>query len=122
MKQRAFEDRPLVYVAGPYTQTDKVENTRKAVMEAEFLNHHGVVTAYSPHMSIIWDLLVEHDYSYWLNYDHAILVRCDALYRMRGYSPGADEEVKIAEKHNIPVFYSPSDLHAWARDLNEIPA
>ena len=40
-----FDQRPLVYVAGPYASPDPVENTHNAIQVADRLNASGVVTA-----------------------------------------------------------------------------
>ena len=109
-------DRPLVYVAGPYIRPDPVENTHKTIQVAETLHASGLVTAYVPHLSLLWHLVAPHDAEHWYDYDLAILARCDALLRIPGESTGADNEVKFAqdEHHPIPVFYDIDALLAWA--------
>ena len=77
-----FEDRPLVYVAGPYAHPDPVENTHKTIQVADILNHHGAVTAHVPHLTLMWHLVCPHEIQYWYDYDMAVLRRCDALYRI----------------------------------------
>jgi hypothetical protein len=44
--------------------------------------------------------------------DKEWVLRCDCLLRLPGESPGADEEVELAVKNNIPVFYSIDELAA----------
>jgi hypothetical protein len=112
-----FEDRPLVYVAGPYTRPDPPVNVRNAVIDADQLNASGLVTAFVPHLTILWQMICPHeDIDYWYSYDMTILRRSDALYRLPGDSTGADAEVKKAESWNIPVFYSKVDVLTWAVD------
>ena len=112
----AFTDRPFVYVAGPYIHPDCVENTHKTIMIAEQIQSSGLVTAYVPHLTLLWHLVAPHEADHWYAYDLAILARCDALYRIRGASTGADNEVAFALAHDppIPVFYHVDDLVAWA--------
>jgi len=42
---------------------------------------------------------------------HRLLAKCDALLRIKGESKGADQDVKIAKKLGLKIYY----------DLNEIP-
>ena len=41
---------------------------------------------------------------------HRLLEKCDAVLRMPGESKGADEDVKIALKKGIPVYYKLEDV------------
>lgn len=111
----AFVDRPLVYVAGPYTKPDPVENTHKILVAAGYMNRSGLVTCYVPHLSLFWHFVMPEPYQHWLDYDLAILARSDALLRVAGESSGADAEVKFAVDHGIPVFYTNEALMEWAR-------
>ena len=101
-----------VYVAGPYTFPDKVQNTRTAILAGNALLELGFVP-FIPHLSHFWDLLCPQRYSTWLEYDLNWLKQCDAVLRLPGDSKGADEEVSEAILNGIPVFDSISDLVAW---------
>ena len=108
-------DRPLVYIAGPYTNPDPVANTHRAIREAEAMMETGLVTPVVPHLSLLWHTVVPHeDVAYWYEYDLAILARCDALYRMEGASTGADAEVVFAHERGIEVFDAWIALYDWA--------
>lgn len=109
-----FKDRPLCYVAAPYSIDDPVENTHDAVLIGDEIQASGLVTAYIPHLNLLWHLIKPHDVEYWYLYDIAILARSDVLLRMPGESGGADDEVIFAEKKGIPVVYSIEDLVVWA--------
>lgn len=112
-----FVDRPLVYVAGPYTRPDPVSNTHRAIQVAESLHETGAVTCIVPHTTLLWHVIAPHDdVTHWYEYDLAPLARCDALYRIPGDSSGADAEVAFAVERGIPVFYTIDDLLAWAGD------
>lgn len=113
---KAFFERPLVYVAGPYAHPDPVENTHIAIKVGDRLNETGLVSAYVPHMSLIWHIVCPHDADYWYSYDLAVLFKCDALLRIPGFSAGADNEVSFANEHNIPVFFDEDELLEWAAD------
>jgi len=96
--------KPLVYVAGPYTEPDPVENTRAAFDAGSRLLDTALVVAYVPHMSMFWHFLHPRPYADWLELDLEIVDRCDALLRLPGKSPGADREVERAQRRGIPVF------------------
>lgn len=114
---KKFWERPLVYVAGPYTRPDPVENTHIAVMAGEVLQASGLVTCYVPHVSLLTHLISPHsEVEYWYEYDMTLLNRSDALYRVPGDSTGADAEVQFAIDHDIPVFTDRVALLEWAEN------
>jgi hypothetical protein len=113
---RPLLDRPLVYVAGPYTRGDPVLNTRRAIEFASGLLDAGLVTPVVPHLNLLWQLVAPHeDVEHWYDYDLAVLARCDALYRMGGPSVGADREVVFAGERQILVFLDLESLGRWAK-------
>lgn len=109
--------KPLVYVAGPYTNPDPVENTNKFANIGLRLVQDGVVTPFIPHFSLVWHLVTPQPYEFWLEYDLEIVEHCDAVLRIPGASSGADGEVNFAKDHGIPVYYNIGDLYAWAAPL-----
>lgn len=108
-----MNDRPMVYVAGPYT-SNPGPNVNAAIEVGEWMWASGLVTPVVPHLSILWDIVSPRDPQQWYDYDMAFLARSDALFRMAGESIGADREVVFAKKSGIPVFTDPSDLLDWA--------
>lgn len=108
-----FYERPLCYLAGPYSNPDPVENTHIAVKTADNLHASGLVTCIVPHLTMIWHAISPKELDFWYEYDLSMLARCDAMYRMPGKSTGADKEVEFAMAHKIPVFYAPDVLLAW---------
>lgn len=104
----------MVYIAGPYTNPDPLDNTRRAIDAAEALLAVGLVTPVIPHLTALWHLVRPHDLEFWYEYDLAILKRCDALLRLPGPSTGADREVTYAQGIDVPVFDDEESLHAWA--------
>lgn len=95
--------RPLVYLAGPYSKPDPVENTHRAVRAAEELMHFGVVPLV-PHLTLLWHLVSPHEVEWWYAYDLELLARCDALVRLPGRSTGAVREERTARKLGLPIF------------------
>lgn len=107
-------NKPVVYVAGPYSNPDPVENVHNAIGVADRLLEGGVVTPMLPHLTHTWHLVRPRPYEEWLALDLELMARCDAVFRFPGASSGADGEVAEAERLGIPVFYSVGDLYAWA--------
>lgn len=109
-----YEDRPLVYVAAPYTLPDPAANTHAVIMLASELIDEGLVTPVVPHLTLLWHLVAPRPLDFWYAYDVALLRRCDALFRVEGTSSGADMEIDFAATHGIPVFTERDELNAWA--------
>lgn len=115
--------RPMVYVAGPYSTGDPVVNTHKAIKVAGKI-HRMEGVPFVPHLSLLWHLVTPQPYNFWMDMDYHILERCDALYRISGESPGADNEVEYSDDHcGIPVFREGRDgdieLYQWITDWIE---
>lgn len=94
-----------VYIAGPYTTPDPVENTRKAIVAGEDVRAHGHLP-FVPHLNLLWHFIFAHEPAYWLLMDLGWLALCEALIRLPGVSPGADREEAEAHRLGIPVYYS----------------
>jgi len=106
----------LVYVAGPYTNPDPVENTHNAIKFCTELLDDGVVTPICPHLSMLWHAVTPRPYRTWLDYDLELLDLCDAVYRLPGQSSGADAEVQHALNDlGLIVFHEKNALYTWAR-------
>jgi hypothetical protein len=109
-----MKTKKMVYVAGPYTGGDPEENTMEAMRAGAKLWKLGLVP-FVPHLSHFWHKYFPLSYVQWLAYDIQILKRCDALLRLKGVSPGADQEIEFAKIFNIPVFHSIPELLTWSR-------
>lgn len=106
---------PLVYVAGPYTNPDPVENTHRAVQWGERIIATESASALVPHITLLWHAIAPHPEVYWYALDIAHLARCDALFRFPGPSTGADKEIAFAHVKGIPVFADFDSLISWCR-------
>lgn len=104
-----------VYVAGPMTKGSYMQNIRRGLEVGNDLFRKGF-RPYIPHLSFIWDLVFPYSWDEILDFDEDWILRCDALFRIPGESPGSDREVAFAEKHGIPVFHSYEELEAWWRN------
>jgi Domain of unknown function (DUF4406) len=110
--------KPLVYVAGPVTSAP-LENTHAALVFGAGLIDTGLVAPVMPHLTCFWQMVTPRSYETWLAYDAEILRRCDALLRLPGASPGADREVELARRMQLPIFDGPlSRVHLleWAKE------
>jgi len=98
-----------VYIAGPYTKGDMLENVRKAILMGTELFKMGFAP-YVPHLTHFWGFLTPMAYEDWLRLDNYWLEVSDVVLRLPGESNGADKEVELANELMIPVFYSVDDL------------
>jgi hypothetical protein len=105
--------KPLVYFAGPIS-SDPFRHLRDATRLYSRTIRDGVVVAFSPHQGFVVNVQREVPYEEWMAYDFAVIRHCDALFRMKGASPGADREVELANELGIPVFTDLAALYAWA--------
>lgn len=101
-KHTATSHRLLVYLAGPYTEPDPVENTHRMIRIADALLDAGF-TPLIPHLTLAWHLVSPKRYETWLNYDRELLAHCDVVLRVPGYSNGATRETQYADELGIPV-------------------
>ena len=106
----------LVFIAGPYTGGDVAKNVKAAIDAADKLMDLGLA-AFVPHLSHFQHMVHARPYMDWTVNDRAILMRCDALFRIPGISPGAEAEVALAQELGIPVFKKWTDLIHWAHGL-----
>lgn len=107
--------KPLVYIAGPYTHPDPVQNTHRAIREGMRLRETHQVAVLIPHLNLLADMVEPRPVDYWYQWDLDQLGSCDVLYRMPGLSTGADNEVAYAIEHDIPVVYNDDGLLASLR-------
>ena len=97
-----------VYIAGPYT-SNPCANTHRVIKVADQLLEKGFIP-FVPHLNLFWDCISPKPEKVWLEYDWKWLEVCDCVLRLDGKSPGADNEIKIADRLNIPVYYKIEDL------------
>lgn len=94
--------KPLVYVAGPISG-NPMGAVRNSLPAFQFVVGVGGVP-FMPQWSVIAEMVQHLHYDIWMQYDFDIIRHCDALLRLPGESPGADKEVVLATKLDIPVF------------------
>jgi nucleoside 2-deoxyribosyltransferase len=113
-----------VYLAGAITKPDPMSNALIAIGYADELMMYGFAP-YVPQLSVFqqkygrFDALNPEDYEKFMQLDFEWLSQCDVLFRIEGYSPGADREVEYALKHDIPVFYDFGVLLRYGETIKE---
>lgn len=110
-----------VYLAGPYTGSWPLgiaENVKKAIDMAEAVSSMGFYP-FVPHLFHYWDQQFPHQYNFWMAQDAIWVVKCDAVL-MYEESPGALEDVKLADQFGIPVFRHLAQLAAAKLEQSKI--
>ena len=97
-----------VYIASPYTIGNAAVNVKRQIDCADDLMNLGYAP-YAPLLNHFQHMI--HPRPDWLKFDFVWVLSCDCLLRLDGESSGADEEVELATKHGIPVFYNIDILH-----------
>ena len=92
-----------IFIAGPYSKGDVVVNVQNAIHAANKLLALGH-TPFIPHLTHFWHLITPKPYEEWVEIDKAWLYVCDALLRLPGESPGADNELEIAKCLNLTIY------------------
>ncbi len=112
-------NRPRVYISGPITLGDREQNFMQFCNAHRYLMRHGFAVN-NPGLTMklpgCWD--IAHDD--WLENDLPWVEVADAVLRLPGYSEGADEEVWFSRHHDVPVFFSISDLESHFFDEEDL--
>lgn len=111
--KRSPEPKKLVYIAGPYSKPDPVQNTNEAIRFGLQIRDAFNVAVIIPHLTLLAHMVTPRNIEYWYSFDLDQLDHCDALFRLRGESKGADLEVAYAEDRGIPVLHQISELQRW---------
>lgn len=108
--------RSHIYVAGPIgADPFKMRvNAETAIRHANNLRDLGF-HPFVPHLCVYWHEITPRELESWMEFDFAWIVKCDAVFRITGHSPGSDREVEFARTKGIPVFFNIGDLLLWAR-------
>ena len=100
-----------IYLASPISVPDPYQNVLNAISVADDLMMYGFAP-YVPQLSYFQEKYGRfdtsgygEDYERFMQLDFEWLAQCDALFRIEGYSLGADREVEFALLNDIPVFY-----------------
>ena len=106
-----------VYIASPYTKGDVAINVKVQLDCANELMNFGFAL-FIPLMSHFQHMAHPRPYEDWVKVDNEWVLVCDCVLRLEGESSGADEEVELANKNYIPVFYSIQQLLTYCEQNN----
>lgn len=105
--------RPVIYIAGPYTSDTRsgidnnIEHAKKAALELS-ANGWAPIT---PHLNLYhfedYEICGLFDYTTWMDIDVSILMRCDAIFMLKGWehSKGSTHEHALAEQQELKIYY-----------------
>ena len=105
-----------VYIAGPITKGNQMENVRAAIDAADAVLRAGHAP-YCPHLTLFWQVIFPAPYETWMKLGKEWLTVCHALIRLPGESEGSDREVAWARERGLPVFSSVEAFLTWTRPL-----
>lgn len=95
--------RPLLYIAGPYTNPDPVINTHFAAKFASAIFERTEWVPVLPHPTLVWHMVTPRPIDFWYDLDLHHMVRCDAVTRLPGASSGADNELRVAAEEGMTI-------------------
>jgi len=102
----------FIYISGPITVGGPVKNTRKAIDVAEEVLKLGMIP-YVPHLNLLWEICYPKKDETYLRMDLLWVEKCDIVYRIKGYSKGADIEVAHAIEVGVPVVHNFEELEKY---------
>ena len=124
-------NRPVVYIASPYTRGDVAINTHFQCKVFNQLLDDGKVWPVAPLWSHFQHTIFPRRYEDWIAYDLALIERYDACLRVNPNFPdwnyaqteslGADGEVAKFQALGKPVFFSIDELYTWVDELRTVP-
>ena len=97
----------VIYVAGPLgAEADWDRNVRKAIEVGHaILDAHPRLNPIIPHLHVQSHRVRARGYEEWMAIDFGLLTVAHALFRIDGFSPGADREVRRAYEQGTLVAY-----------------
>lgn len=106
-------NRLRIYISGPITKGDRVQNFAQACAAQQRLMEDGHAPL-NPMLSMMHPSAWNIEHGVWLACDLPWVECADAVLRLPGDSAGADEECGHARVRGIPVFDSHEELNKWA--------
>lgn len=101
-RDREGRTKPLIYLAGPYTNPDPVDNTHRAIKVATAIcDADWWYAPLVPHLTMLWHAVTPRPIDFWYELDLAHLVACKRIVRLPGASTGADREMEFARQNGI---------------------
>lgn len=94
-----------IYIAGPMSQGDKIENLTQAMKAFRKLAKKGFAPL-CPQLTFFAEPFLPLDHKGWLSIDLPWVSVAHAVLRLPGKSVGADMEVAQAQKQALPIYTS----------------
>jgi hypothetical protein len=101
------KEKPIIYIASPYTVGDKLENVKLQIEAWHILRDKGFIPI-APLLSHYLEEFRHREYLDYLDYDFAIISLCNIVVRIRPHidgveipSSGADQEEKESKRLGI---------------------
>jgi len=101
----------LIYLASPYSAGDREANFNLvSALAAELVSQgYNVISPITYGHTLLQFKDMPEDWGFWMNFCSKLLYKCDKMivYQMPGWetSRGIQEEISIANDHNIPIEY-----------------
>ncbi len=102
----------VIYIASPYKNGDTAYNVRRQMDAAHEIMDMGHAPI-APLLSHFMEIYRHRPEAEWLKSDLAIMKKADCVVRLKGYSNGATEEVRVATELGIPVCMGMGGLKSW---------
>lgn len=103
-----------VYISGPLTKGDVLQNLRNAENVAAAIIDLGH-DPFIPHLTQYVHTRHPKPYETWMRVDLAWVEVADCVLRLPGASAGADRECARAEQLGIPVFHFLTEIEEWQK-------
>jgi hypothetical protein len=120
--------KPLVYLISPFTRGDQFANARFQMQMFLRLQNDGIVLPFAPLAMCAVQLVEPQTWQWWMDYDLAMLARCDAAFVCAEKpdelweSEGARTEWKFCAETNKPRFGKIEELYAWTEEWKKCQA
>lgn len=102
----------VVYIASPYSSGDVAANVHVQLEAAHKILDMGHCPV-APLLSHYLHIHRQRPWEDWIGMDLAIIPKMDVILRLPGKSIGADHEVELAQKLNIPVCFGWKELEMF---------
>jgi hypothetical protein len=101
--------RTRVYIAGPMSCGDRLDNFSQALAAFRALAQAGYAPL-CPHLTFFAEPFMDLEHATWLDIDLPWVSVAHAVLRLPGYSLGADRETACAAHNSLPIFHNLTTL------------
>jgi hypothetical protein len=111
-----------IYIASQYSNGGIIKTNqlleKNVHIQMDYANEFMILgfLVHVPLLSHYQNKYIKQSYDVWMRQCFAELLRHDNVFRIKGKSFGANEEIKLAIKHGIPVYNNVDDLLIAQKD------